>query len=107
MKKLTCNIKIQLFLTFLFLTLNGEAYGLPSYDEVRKSYTKSDSLLLDRYGEILHELRMDKRGRKLDWTPLMDISPALKEAVIHAEDRRFYDHGGVDYPSMGAALIRD
>ncbi len=106
MKRLTCFIKIQLFLHILLLFLCGEAYSLPSYDEVRKSYTKSDSLLLDRHGEILHELRIDKRGRKLDWAPLKNISPALKEAVIQAEDRRFYDHGGVDYPSMGAALIQ-
>jgi penicillin-binding protein 1C len=37
---------------------------------------------------------------------LKDISPALKEALIQAEDRRFYDHPGVDYKSAGAALIQ-
>jgi penicillin-binding protein 1C len=67
---------------------------------------KSDSLLLDRYGEVLHELRVDKNRRRLDWTPLKDISPALKEAVIHAEDRRFYSHGGMDTWSMSGALIQ-
>ena len=107
MKGLTFFMRMKLFLPILFLILNGEAYSLPSYDEVLKSYRKSDSLLLDRHGTNLHELRIDKSGRRLDWTPLKNISPALKEAVIQAEDKRFYDHGGVDYKSMGAALIRD
>jgi penicillin-binding protein 1C len=49
---------------------------------------------------------MDKERRRLDWTSLANISPVLKEAVVQAEDKRFYEHGGVDYRSMGAALIQ-
>ena len=79
---------------------------MPSYPEVRKVYMKSDSLLLDRHGEIIHELRMDFKQRRLDWTPLRDISPALKEAVIAAEDRRFYAHSGFDLQALGAALFQ-
>jgi len=51
-------------------------------------------------------LRTDPLRRRLDWTPLKNISPVLKEAVIQAEDKRFYEHGGVDYRSIGAALIQ-
>ncbi|MGB7573475.1 MAG: transglycosylase domain-containing protein, partial [Thermodesulfobacteriota bacterium] len=90
----------------VFFSFSSLAFALPSYQEVRQSYVKSDSLLLDRHGEILHELRTDKYRRRLDWTLLKDISPALRDAVIQAEDKRFYDHGGVDYRSMGAALLR-
>ena len=93
----------SLIVLFSFSSL---VYALPSYQEVRQSYVKSDSVLLDRHGEILHELRMDKERRRLDWTSLANISPVLKEAVIQAEDKRFYEHGGVDTRSMGAALIQ-
>ncbi len=79
---------------------------LPTYQEVRLAYVKSDSLLLDRHGEILHELRTDRDRRRLDWTPLRNISPALKEAVVRAEDRRFYEHPGLDYRAIGAAAIQ-
>ena len=82
------------------------AQALPSYQEVRASHVKSDSLLLDRHGEVLHELRIDQGRRRLDWTLLQHISPALQEAVIQAEDRRFYQHRGVDYRSMGGAMIQ-
>ena len=97
MKKLLLSFS----LVFLF---NGVAVALPSYQEVRKSYVKSDSLLLDRRGEIIDELRTDKYRRRLDWTSLQNISPALREAVVQAEDKRFCDHRGVDYRSMAAAL---
>jgi len=90
----------------VFFFFSGIANAQPTYTEVRKSYVKSDSLLLDRHGEVLHELRVDKNRRRLDWTPLRDISPAFREAVIHAEDRRFYNHGGMDTWSMSSALIQ-
>jgi penicillin-binding protein 1C len=97
----------KLAFSFMIIFLFGAtADALPTYQEVRQSYVKSDSLLLDRRGEIIHELRTDPLRRKLDWTPLKNISPALKEAVIQAEDKRFYEHGGVDYRSIGAALIQ-
>jgi penicillin-binding protein 1C len=101
-------LALKQILTFFILcsVLVGAAFALPSYDEVRQSYVKSDSLLLDRRGEVLHELRTDPVRRRLDWTPLQNISPALMEAVIQAEDKRFYEHGGVDYRSMGAAMIQ-
>jgi penicillin-binding protein 1C len=82
------------------------AYALPSYEEVRKSYTTSESLLVDRHGELLHELRTDKSRRRLEWTSLKNISTAFQEAVIHAEDKRFYGHSGVDYKSIGGAVFQ-
>lgn len=83
-----------------------EAAGaLPSFADVRAAHVKSDSLLLDRRGEVLHELRTDRRGRRLDWTKLADISPSLKQAVIRSEDKRFFAHGGVDYRALGAAAL--
>lgn len=66
----------------------------------------SDSVLLDRQGEIIQELRTDYRIRRLEWTPLEAMSPALLAAVIQAEDRRFYEHRGVDYRGLTGALYR-
>jgi penicillin-binding protein 1C len=96
------------FLSILIVSFSFSSlvYALPSYEEVRRSYVKSDSLLLDRHGEVLYELRVDKVRRRLDWTSLKNISPALRAAVVEAEDKRFYQHSGVDYKSIGAALIQ-
>jgi penicillin-binding protein 1C len=99
-------MKRFLSLLVLSLLLTEAADALPSFEEVRKSYTTSESLLMDRHGELLHELRTDKSRRRLEWTSLENISPAFQEAVIHAEDRRFYGHSGVDYKSIGGAVLQ-
>ncbi len=82
-------------------------HGTPparSYAQVRAAYQSSEARLLDRHGAVIHELRMDERGRRLEWTPLEAISPALIEAVVRAEDRRFFAHHGVDWLGAAAAL---
>jgi penicillin-binding protein 1C len=99
-------MKRFLFPFIVLISFSTVSHALSTYDEVRRSFVKSDSLLLDRSGEVLYELRTDKARRRLDWTSLKNISPVLKEAVITAEDRRFYDHSGVDYRSIGAAVIQ-
>ncbi|HYC53976.1 MAG TPA: penicillin-binding protein 1C, partial [Candidatus Binatia bacterium] len=77
--------------------------GLASYAQTRAAHCPSDLRLLDRNGQIMHELRLDQRRRRLRWTPLPDISPALQSAVLTTEDRRFYDHHGVDMRALAAA----
>jgi penicillin-binding protein 1C len=61
-------------------------------------------VLLDRHGEVIQELRSDPSARRLEWVPLGDVSPALRRAIVFAEDRRFYRHHGVDWISLAAAL---
>lgn len=78
--------------------------GIPSFEKIRSDYVRSEGILLDRNGAVIHELRIHSRGRRLEWTSLRDISPALQSAVLCAEDRRFYRHSGVDWISVGASL---
>jgi penicillin-binding protein 1C len=75
-----------------------------SFESVRAAYCPSDVRLLDRHGVVLHELRVDPRRRRLAWTPLAAVSPALTDALLASEDRRFLVHGGVDWRAVGAAL---
>lgn len=55
---------------------------------------------------MLHELRVNDRARRLEWVALTDISPALVRTVVHAEDRHFYEHGGVDWRALAAVAVR-
>ncbi|MCX5883480.1 MAG: penicillin-binding protein 1C [Deltaproteobacteria bacterium] len=88
---------------WLFLCPAAEA--LPTYEQVRAGFQASDLMLLDRFGAVLHEMRIDPSVRRLSWANLSDISPALRQAVVWAEDRRFFSHHGVDYSALGAAAI--
>lgn len=76
---------------------------MKAFQEVRASYKSSEGALLDRNGVLLHELRVDKNGRRLNWTPVGDISPALIKAVVLSEDKRFYSHSGVDWAAFASA----
>lgn len=77
----------------------------PAFTAVKAGYCRSEALLLDRHGDPLHELRLDPRGRRLEWVPLTQVSPALIKAVIQAEDRRFYRHRGVDWQALVGAFL--
>ncbi len=90
----------------VLLTAAGSVAALPSYTEVRSAYRSSDSILLDRNGYMLYELRTDLRVRRLAWTSLAEVSPALQAAVVQAEDRRFFEHAGVDWRALAAAVPR-
>ena len=79
------------------------AAAVPSYDEVRQSYRSSDTLILDRSGEIIHRLRTDATVRRGEWVTLADMSPALRQAMLLSEDKRFYAHSGVDWQAVSAA----
>lgn len=50
------------------------------------------------------EEALDKRVPKEQRVPSHAISPLMKEALIATEDKRFYDHGAVDFFSIGRAL---
>jgi penicillin-binding protein 1A len=39
--------------------------------------------------------------------PLKQVSPWMAKAVISVEDRRFYQHGGVDYEGIIRAAVKD
>jgi penicillin-binding protein 1C len=79
---------------------------LPEFAQVRSAHIRSDVQLFDRHGELLHELRVNASVRRLAWVSITDISPALVRAVVQAEDRRFFDHHGVDWTAISAAAVR-
>jgi len=53
--------------------------------------------------------RAAKGGRPgaIIWVPLSRISPALRRAVIIAEDANFYHHRGIDWEATWSAVQRD
>ncbi|HEX2009855.1 MAG TPA: biosynthetic peptidoglycan transglycosylase, partial [Roseateles sp.] len=81
----------------------GAAGALPSFGEVRAAHRVSDFTLLDRRGEPLQTLRLDKTRRALSWVPLAEMSPALLQALLLSEDRRFYEHSGVDWSAVASS----
>ena len=78
--------------------------SIPSYATVRASWQPSESWLYDRRGRLIDSVRVDFSRRRLSWTPLSEIAPALRHDVVIAEDRRFVTHDGIDWLAMLGAL---
>lgn len=79
------------------------ALALPGFEQVKSGYRSSDAVLLDRHGEVVQQRRVDTRARRADWVPLSQVSPAFRQALLFSEDKRFYEHGGVDWSAVSAA----
>lgn len=62
--------------------------------------------ILDRSGIPL-TITYQNRWNIHDYVALHDIPHLLRQAFIHAEDKRFYSHGGLDWIARGHALIQN
>ena len=91
------------FLALCVLAGAAAEAAAPTPAQVQAAWRTSDAQLLDRHGVPIDAVRVDMRVRRLAWTPLAEISPALGAAVLQAEDQRFMEHGGVDLRAAGQA----
>ena len=79
------------------------AFAIPAFDAITKDWrTQSEFSVtfLDRYGEVI-----GKRGILQDDTvELEDMPDHLIKAVLATEDRRFFDHFGIDIFGTARAI---
>ena len=87
----------------LLLAAAAQAQAIPGFDAVRADFHPSETVLLDRAGQPIHRLRTDARVRRGQWVALQGISPALRQALVLSEDKRFYEHSGVDWRAVSNA----
>ncbi len=80
------------------------AASLPDFQQVRAAHRSSYAVLLDRHDKILQMLQLDRSEQRLPWVALDELSPAMQQALLVSEDRRFFQHHGVDWRAfVGAA----
>ncbi|OQW77432.1 MAG: penicillin-binding protein 1C [Proteobacteria bacterium ST_bin13] len=79
---------------------------LPGYAQVRRAWQPSEAWLYARDGTLIDSARVNFAARRLAWTPLDRVSPATRDTLLAAEDKRFYSHGGVDFLALAGA-VRD
>lgn len=74
-----------------------------SYDLSTMDQMESATSVFDRDGELLGRFFIQNRN-PIDWEK---IPPLMVQAVIAAEDNRFYEHHGVDYLGIIRAAIKN
>lgn len=77
--------------------------NLPAFDVVTDYRPKIPLRIYTADGALLGEFGDEHR----DFTPIKEIPPVLREALLAIEDARFYEHSGVDYRGVLRALAAD
>jgi penicillin-binding protein 1C len=80
-------------------------FVIPRFEEVRAAHHPSDWLITARDGEPLQRVRRDSKVRREAWLALDQVSPAMQAALVTAEDKRFWNHGGVDWAAFAQAAL--
>jgi membrane peptidoglycan carboxypeptidase len=73
------------------------------YDLSQLKEVESASVVYDRYGNVFGKLFIQNREQ----IPLERVSQNIIDAVISAEDNRFYDHHGVDFMGIVRAAFKN
>ena len=79
------------------------AYDLPDISNIERENARSTMMIMDRSGDTVATYG-DVYGQWLNYT---EIPPQLIEAVIATEDRRFFDHWGIDFRGLMRAIFNN
>jgi len=97
------------FLAFSAIILAGSTYlffitrDLPSLQQLESYKPKLASKVYSADMQMIHEYFEEKRS----FVPLEEMPQELIQAVIATEDRRFYDHWGMDLKRLIGAIFKN
>lgn len=74
---------------------------LPSLESLIDYRPKIPLQIFSAEGELIGEFGDERRAM----VKIQDVPKHLKDAIIAAEDERFYEHGGIDYVGVARALV--
>ena len=81
--------------------VSGLASGVPSYDVLSQYEPPVMTRVHAADGELMAEYANQRRL----YLPIQAIPERVKEAFLSAEDKNFYQHGGLDYYGIARALV--
>ncbi|MEO6943700.1 MAG: transglycosylase domain-containing protein [Lacisediminihabitans sp.] len=78
--------------------------NLPDFIQIGEQ-SQQNTIYANRGGKPEVIASIYKQNRKeVAWD---DVSPFLRDAAVAGEDRRFYQHGGIDLSSVGRAIVQN
>src|SRR6202045_1225013 len=82
---------------------NKATADLPDHTKLKGLKLPGASVVLDRKGERFAEVFEENQRRV--WVPLADIPEQVQKAFLAAEDKRFFEHKGIDERGIIRAFI--
>ncbi|MFY9470102.1 MAG: transglycosylase domain-containing protein, partial [Solirubrobacterales bacterium] len=88
----------------IFGMMMAVASELPKLEDKEQYRVAKASIMYDALGREITRLRNNENRIII---PSTSIAPVMKQAVVAIEDRRFYDHRGVDFRGIARAIVAD
>ncbi len=102
-------IVVMMCIVVTVLTVYVLDFADNSYDanlrDIEMKYT-SFVYAYDEFGNEVEIKRLAEEENRI-WVDYEDMSPNLIDAVVAVEDKRFYEHKGVDWQRTASSLIKD
>ncbi|HEY2938475.1 MAG TPA: PBP1A family penicillin-binding protein [Gaiellaceae bacterium] len=92
-------------LSFTFGLVTSIASEIPSLDPARLQQREVDGFVYDRKGHRILAVLRGSQSRIL--VDSEHIAPIMKQAIVAVEDKRFYEHRGVDLHGILRAVWQD
>lgn len=86
----------------LFQHVYFDRSGLPDIEPFVRFEPPTTGEIYDAHGQMLIELAREYR-RVLRYE---EVPPVVRQAILSAEDRHFFSHGGVDYLALPRVLLK-
>jgi penicillin-binding protein 1A len=91
--------------SFTFGLVTAIASQIPELEPAVQDQRERDGFIYDRTGEQVLAVLRGSESRVL--VKSTEIAPLMKQAIVAVEDKRFYDHRGVDLRAIGRAFWAD
>lgn len=101
---ITAGLLLLAGISTVFGMMMAVASELPKLEDREQYKVSKPSVMYDDQGQVITRLR-NNQNRIL--VTSNGISPVMKQAVVSIEDRRFYDHTGIDFRGIGRAIAVD
>jgi penicillin-binding protein 1A len=99
-------LSILALISTIFGLMMSVSSDLPSLENHAQLRIAKNSVLYASAGKMVQLAKLTgTQNRILDESG--EISPNVKNAVIAIEDKRFYEHSGVDYRGIARAVVED
>jgi penicillin-binding protein 1A len=91
--------------SFTFGMITAIASQIPALDPARQQHLQVNGVIYANDGHTVLAILRGSQSRVLVETK--DIAPIMRQAIVAIEDKRFYEHRGIDLRGMGRALWAD
>lgn len=85
-------------------TIMALSHNLPKLESAQRKQFAQNTIIYDRYGKQIAVL-YGAASREV--VPSSRIAQVMKDATVATEDKRFYEHHGVDFMGIARAAVAD